>query len=180
MKKAVLQLIILLVLAALVIGGYVFAGRILSLPFRAVNDTLHERDSAIKLDFLIPGGTYIDEQMTIREVIQARFKKQVPLVERAFKGILSTIPPRYRYLFSLLFFLFFTFSFMAFFRVFTFVGYGRALRISLLFAGILYFFLPDLIPKRIDDILFLGVPLLIILLRLYFLQKGKRRKYLRG
>jgi len=64
-------------------------------------------------------------------------------------------------------FSFLGFSFYDFFRVFTFMGYGRALRGSLLLGGLVYFFMPDFSPKQIDDTVFIGIPLSIIILRTY-------------
>jgi len=65
---------------------------------------------------------------------------------------------------------------MTFFRVFTFMGYGRALRGSLLLGGVTYYFMPDFSPGRSDDIAFIGLSLLIILLPKYILRWKKRRK----
>jgi hypothetical protein len=65
---------------------------------------------------------------------------------------------------------------MTFFRVFTFMGYGRSLRGSLFLGGVTYYFMPDFSPGRADDIFFLAVPLLIILLRKYILRRKEKRK----
>ncbi len=64
MKKTILQIILLVLFISLCVGGY-FAGRYaLKLHFRPTNDALHKKDAPINLDFLIPGGTYIDEKVT--------------------------------------------------------------------------------------------------------------------
>ena len=72
-------------------------------------------------------------------------------------------------------FLFWAFLFMTFFRVFTFMGYGRALRGSLLLGGLVYFFMPDFSPEKIDDTVFIGIPLSIIILRAYISRRKKKR-----
>jgi len=64
---------------------------------------------------------------------------------------------------------------MTFFRVFTFTGYGRSLRGSLVFGGITYYFMPDFSPGKGDDIVFIGLPVFIILLRAY-IHRGKEKE----
>jgi len=54
---------------------YLISHKILSMEFRAANDALHRQDAPITLDFLIPGGTYVDEKMTVGEVIKLRLQK---------------------------------------------------------------------------------------------------------
>jgi hypothetical protein len=176
MRRFTLQILLLVFLAALCLGGYLTARHILKLPFRPTNDTLHQRGSAFTLDFLIPAGTYIDERITIGEVIQIRFKKEKSIYERVIRALSNLIPPRYRLFADLILFCFWFFCFMALFRVFTFMGYGRSLRASLLLGGITYYFMPDFSPGRLDDIVFLGVPLLIIALRIYLLRRKERRR----
>ena len=168
-------MLLLVLFASLCLGGYLAARHILKLSFRSTNDALHQRGSEFTLDFLIPAGTYLDEKITIREVIQIRFKKEKSLHERVFRAISDQIPPRYRLLANLLLFCFWLFCFMALFRVFTFMGYGRSLRTSLLLGGITYYFMPDFSPGRLDDVMFLIVPLLIIALRIYLLRSKERR-----
>jgi membrane protein DedA with SNARE-associated domain len=65
---------------------------------------------------------------------------------------------------------------MTFFRIFTFMGYSRALRASLMLGGITYYFMPDFSPGKGDDILFIVVPLLIIALRIYLIWRKERRR----
>lgn len=178
MRKTILQFLLLLIFASLCIGGYLLVHHVLSLPFRSTNDALHKSDSAINLDFLIPAGTYIDEKMTIKQIIHMRFEKHDAFYEKALEGFLKNIPVTYRYLTSLVTFLFFAFSFMAFFRVFTFMGYGRAIRTSLLFAGIIYYFLPDIIHGITDDLFFFCFPVLIIVLRMVVLRKKRKKRTL--
>lgn len=176
MKKTILQLVLLFLVILLCLAGYLLSKRVLDLPFRATNDALHERDASLTLDCLIPAGTYVDEKMTIGEVIGKRIKANAPLYEKAVDPLLESIPLKYRYIAGLMIFLFFVFSFMAFFRVFTFMGYTRALRISLLLAGITYYFLPDLTIGRTDDYIFIGAPILFILIRVYVVKKKKKEK----
>jgi hypothetical protein len=176
MRRFTLQLLLLLLLTSLCLGGYLTARHILKLPFRPTNDALHQRGSAFTLDFLIPAGTYLDEKITIGEVTKIRFRKEGSFFEKVLMAIADLIPPQYRLFADLLLFCFWFFCFMALIRVFTFMGYGRSLRASLLLGGITYYFMPDFSPGRLDDAVFLGVPLLIIALRIYLLQRKERRR----
>lgn len=176
MRRFTLQMLLLVLLASLCLGGYLTARHIFKLPFRPTNDSLHQRGSAFTLDFLIPVGTYLDEKITIGEVIQIRFKKEKSIYERVLRVISDLIPPRYRLLADLLLFCFWFFCFMTLIRVFTFMGYGRSLRASLLLGGITYYFMPDFSPGRLDDGVFLGIPLLIIAIRIYLRRRNVRRK----
>jgi len=76
MQRKVLQVIIILLLASIFLSGFLLARHILHLPFRPTNDALHQKKSAFTLDFLIPSGTYLDETITIGEVIKIRFIKE--------------------------------------------------------------------------------------------------------
>ena len=176
MRRFTLQMLLLVLLACLCLGGYLTARRILKLPFRATNDAFHQKDSGFTLDFLIPAGTYLDEKITIGEVVQIRFKKEKSIYERVIRAVSELIPPRYRLVADLLLLCFWFLCFMALFRVFTFMGYGRSLRASLLLGGITYYFMPDFSPTRLDDIVFLGAPILIIALRIYLLRSRERRR----
>ena len=178
MKKTILQIILLVLFISLCVGGYLAGRYALKLPFRSTNDALHKKDAPINLDFLIPGGTYIDETVTVGEVIKVRLKKETSLFERMIKTLADMIPEPYGYVADLVLFLFWTFSFLAFFRIFTFMGYGRALRISLLLGGCVYYFMPDFTPGRGEDILFIGAPLGIIALRATIHRRGRKRKAL--
>ncbi len=175
MKKVIFQLVLLFLVISICLTGYLLSKRALGLPFRATNDALHQRDGSLTLDFLIPAGTYVDEKMTIGDVIGQRLEANASLYEKVVDPLLESIPLRYRFIAGSIIFLFFVFSFMAFFRVFTFMGYTRALRISFLLAGITYYFLPDLTIGRIDDYIFIGVPVLFILIRVYFVKTKKQR-----
>jgi hypothetical protein len=176
MRKFTLQMLLLVLLACFCLGGYLTALHIFKLPFRATNDALHQKGSGFTLDFLIPAGTYLDEKITIGEVVQIRFKKEKSIYERVIRAISELIPPRYRLVADLLLLCFWFFCFMALFRVFTFMGYARSLRASLLLGGITYYFMPDFSPGRLDDAVFLGTPLLIIALRIYLLRSKERRR----
>jgi hypothetical protein len=176
MRRFTLQILLLVLLAALCLGGYLTARRILELPFRSTNDRLHQRDSGFTLDFLIPAGTHLDERITIGEVIQIRFKKEKSIYEQVIRAVSDLIPPRYRLVADLLLFCTWVFTFMALIRVFTFMGYARSIRASLFLGGITYYFMPDCSPGRLDDAAFLGIPLLIIALRMYLLRRKKRRR----
>jgi hypothetical protein len=167
MQRKILQIIILLILLSVCLCGVLMVRHILGLPFRSTNDALHQKESAFTLDFLIPKGTHLDEKITIGEVIKIRFTKQKTPYKRVLCAISDLIPQRYRFFANLFLLLFWILCFMTFFRVFTFMGYGKALRGSLLFAGITYYFMPDFLPGKGDDILFITLPILIIILRIY-------------
>ena len=175
MQRKVLQVIIILLLASIFLSGFLLARHILHLPFRPTNDALHQKKSAFTLDFLIPSGTYLDETITIGEVIKIRFIKEKTPYQKVLRAFFDLIPQRYRFLANLFLFLFWFLCFMTFFRVFTFMGYGRSFRVSLLFGGITYYFMPDFSPGNGDDILFIGLPLFIILLRAY-IHRGKEKE----
>ncbi len=179
MKKTIFQVILLLLFIAICLSGFFIGRHILNLPFRATNDALHKEESSFSLDFLIPGGTYIDEKMTIGEVLKLRTNKEKSLYEKILRATSELIPPRYRYLLDLLLFFFWSFLFMSFLRIFTFMGYGRALRGSLFLGACTYYFMPDFSPGKSDDIFFIGVALLIIFIRAYFHKKEKRKIKLR-
>jgi len=161
-RRALIQLSILAALAAVCAMGAVEGKRLLGLPFRQTNDLLHQRGSAITLDFLIPAATYVDERMTIGQVIKARFTGEKAFHERWLRSLLALIPERYRHLVNLLLFCFWSFCYMTFFRVFTFMGYGRAFRVSLLMGGVTYAFMPDLAPGSMDDLVFVAVPIILM------------------
>ena len=175
MKRSISQSIILLVLVIFCIAGFLLAKHMLQLPFRQTNDALHKKKSAVTLDFLIPSATYIDDKMTIGEIIRVRATKETSFYETVFKSISDLIPARYRYVADFIVFLFWTFLFMTFLRVFTFMGYGRALRGSLLMGGLVYFFMPDFSPGNIDDGAFVGIPTCIIISRSYIFWRKKKR-----
>jgi hypothetical protein len=175
-KRAISQVILILVLASLCLGGFLLAKHLLQLPFRPTNDALHKEGAAMTLDFLIPGGTYLDEKVTIGEVIKIGLKKTSSPFEKALQPLSELIPPGYRYLGDLLLFFFWTLSFLTFFRVFTFMGYGRALRVSLFLGGVTYYFMPDFSPGSGEDILFVGFPLLLIVFRFYLVRRKRAKK----
>jgi hypothetical protein len=179
MKRTALQILLLVILAACVISGHFLVGHISRLPFRATNDALHREDSLFSLDFLIPSGTHIDEKMTIREVIIIRTEKQTSLYESVIRTLADLIPANLRYLANLFLFLFWSFLFMTFFRIFTFMEYGRALRLSLFLGACVYFFMPDFFPVIYDDILLVLLFLLIIIIRSYIVYKRKKRNKFR-
>ena len=176
MRRFTLQILLLVFLLALCLSGYLTARHVLKLPFRSTNDALHQRGSAFTLDFLIPANTYLDEKITIGEVIQIRFKKEKSFYEKILRAISDLIPPQYRLFADLILLFFWFFCFMTLLRIFTFMGYGRSLRTSLLLAGITYYFMPDFSPGRLDDSMFLVIPLLIIVLRICLLRRKVRRK----
>jgi len=120
-------------------------------------------NAPVTLDFLIPGGTYIDEKMTIGEVILVQTRMKMSIYEQMVDSLTQFIPLSYILIADLIIFFFWSFLFMTFIRVFTFIGYGRALRTSLFLGGIVYYFMPDFTPGRLDDAAFLLFPILLII-----------------
>ena len=146
-------------LLCLVIGAgtiFIICQKVFSMPFRATNDALHKQQAPITLDFLIPGGTHIDDKMTIGQVIKIRFEKPRGRMNRFIKEVSKQIPFKYRFLGTLTLYLFWTFLFLVFFRIFTWMRYVLALSISFFAGSLVYFFMPDLVLGRIDDVGFLG------------------------
>ena len=146
-------------LLCLLIGlGTIFmiGQKVFSMPFRATNDALHKQEAPITLDFLIPGGTHIDDKRTIGQVIRIRFEKPKGRMNNFIKEVSKQIPFKYRFLGTLALYLFWTFLFLIFFRIFTWMRYVLALSISFFAGSLVYFFMPDLVLGRIDDVGFLG------------------------
>jgi hypothetical protein len=175
MKKTIPQILLLAILISVLFGGYRVVTQVLSLPFRPTNDTLHEERSPVNLDFLIPAGVHIDDKMTIREVMEIRFHRSTGWYESLLGRVSGMVPREYRYAGDAILFLFWTFLFLMFLRVFTFLGYGRALRVSLLLGGCTYYFMPDFSPGKIDDGIFLGMAILLIVVRIVLSSRKKRR-----
>lgn len=174
MKRIIFQILLLLLLASACLGGSFLVRHILGLPFRALNDTLHREGAPITLDFLIPAGVHIDEKITIKEVLQIRLKKRTGTVEKLVKSISRAVPQEYLFIADTILFFFWTFLYFTFLRVFTFAGYGRALRVSLFLGGCTYYFMPDFSPGKTDDVIFFCAPLLIVAVRAYFSFRKKR------
>jgi hypothetical protein len=152
--KAILVVVSLLCLTASLAIIYLGCQKILSMPFRATNDTLHQQGGVVTLDFLIPGGSHIDEKMTIGEVIRIRFQKPKGRLDKFVQKISESIPLNYRLLATVVLYLFWTFLFLVFFRIFTWMRYIVALSISFFAGALVYFFMPDMILGRVDDTLF--------------------------
>ena len=174
MKRVVFQLIILMVVVSLCIGAFFFVQRVLQIPFRSANDALHKKGTALTLDFLIPAGTHIDENITIGQVVKIRMTQNTSPYEAAVRALSDLISPRYVWLGNVLLFFFWSFCVLTLLRIFTFMGYGRALRTSLLLGGVTYYFMPDFSPYGWEDFLFVGCPLLLILSRSYLIRRKKR------
>jgi hypothetical protein len=174
MRRNLLQIFLLVLLAFLCLSAFLVGRHILDLPFRSTNDTLHEKDSFLKLDFMIPAGVHIDEKMKVGDVLKMRFRQEGSFYEKGLETLAGLVPPRYRYLSDLMVFMFWVFCFMTVMRVFTFVGYGRALRVSLLLGGLTYYFMPDFSPGKLDDWVAVLFPLGIISFR-FILRRKKRR-----
>lgn len=174
MKKTVAQITLLLLLLVFCVTAVVLVRQAIELPFALTNDNLHKKGSAFTLDRLIPAGIYIESAMTIRDVAAIRLRQEASLLRSALQSIADLVPLQYRLLADLIQFSFWSFLWLTFFRVFTFMGYGRALRTSLLMGGLLYYFMPDFSPGKMDDAVFLGTPILIILVRGYLFRKNRQ------
>ena len=135
---------------------YLIGHKILSMEFRAANDALHKQDAPITLDFLIPGGTYVDAKMTIGEVVKIRLQKPKKKFDSFLRKFSESIPRKYLLLGTVILYLFWTFLFLVFFRIFTWISYSVALSVSFFAGSLVYFFMPDLMFGRIDDVVFLG------------------------
>ena len=149
--------------------------KILSLPFRQTNDHLHEQDFPLTLDVLIPAGLYIDETMTVKEILHYRLNRPSKRFHLFISKVSESIPVKYRAAATTVFYLFWTFLFLVFFRIFTWMGYVTALFISFLFGATVYFFMPDFIMGRIDDSIFIGWALTLLSLRWW-----TKRKKMKG
>jgi hypothetical protein len=158
-----------------VVSFYFFSKRVLALSFRQTNDMLHQMDSPVTLDFLIPAGFYIDQKATIGDVVQTRFKRPKGRLASVLARISESIPARYRYIGTALLYCFWSFLFLIFCRLFTWMSYASALRTSFLCGAIVYFFMPDLVMGRIDDSAFLVWATVLLLLALW-LRKRKAVK----
>ena len=173
-RSIVGQGVLILLLLGLCLSGYFMVRHILGLPFRPTNDALHRRGAPITLDFLIPGGKYLDEKVTIGEVVKLRLQEKKSPWDRTFQAISDVLPAGFRYLGDILLFLFWSLCYVSFFRIFTFMRYTRALRGGLFLGGITYFFMPDLSSGQGDDWIFLMVPFFIIVLRTYWTRRRRR------
>ena len=152
-----LPVVSLLFLIIIIGTAYFICQKIFSMPFRATNDALHQHGALITLDSLIPAGTHIDEKMTIGQVARIRFKKPKGRFDLYMKRISESIPLKYRLFGTMVLYFFWTFLFLVFFRIFTWIRYAAALIISLLAGALVYFFMPDLIVGRSDDVVFLSL-----------------------
>jgi hypothetical protein len=142
----------LLVIAAAI---YIACQRALSLPFRSTNDMLHRQEAPMTLDFLIPAGIHIDEKMTTGQVAILRFQKPKNRLTHIVDKLSSMLPVKYRLLGTVTVYLFWSFLFLVFFRLFTWMRYVKAMAMSFLCGAVVYFFMPDLIMGRLDDTAFL-------------------------
>jgi hypothetical protein len=175
MKRAIIQSLLLIFLVTACLGGYVLARHLLQLPFRRVNDALHQKKSSINLDFLIPAGTYINDKMTIKEVLEARFRKKTGFIETTLESLSHLIPRYYLYVADFVLFGSWVFLYLTFLRVFTFMGYGRALRVSVFLGGCTYYFMPDFTPGKTDDVSIMLMVFLILGTRAYLVRKRKKK-----
>lgn len=174
MRKLILQLVLLLGAAFLVFGAVQGWQAVMKIPFRAANDALHEKDAALTLDFLIPAGTYIDKKITVGEVLKARLAKKSSPFDAVARALSEQIPTTYRWLGNVLLYFFWSFCILTLLRLFTFMGYARALRTSLFLGGITYYFMPDFSPYPWEDFVVVAFPVVLIILRFYWVRRKKR------
>lgn len=168
----VLSLVSLIAIISVFYTGF---RKILSLPFRQTNDLLHEQGFPLTLDFLIPAGRYIDETITVKEILHYRLHKPGKRFHLFLSKVSESIPVKYRITATTVFYLFWTLLFLVFFRIFTWMNYTTALFISFLCGASVYFFMPDFIMGKIDDSIFLGWALTLLGLRWW-----TKRKKVRG
>lgn len=155
-----------------VIGAlYIAYQRIMPLSFRQTNDFLHAHDAPVTLDFLIPKGRHIDEKITVGEILHQRFKQPNRRFKLFISKVSDNIPVKYRFTATLVWYLFWTFLFLVFFRIFTWMRYSTVLLISFLLGAGVYFFMPDFIVGKIDDVVFLGWAFALIGLRCWMRRK---------
>ncbi len=155
------------VICLVILSGIFYMGfrKILSLPFRQTNDLLHENDFPLTLDFLIPAGFYIDEKVTVKEVLDHRLHKPGQKAHLFLTKIAESIPVKYRISATTVFYLFWTLLFLVFFRIFTWMRYSTALMLSFLLGAGVYYFMPDFVLGKIDDSIFLAWGLSLFSLR---------------
>ena len=165
----VLSLVSLIAIISVFYTGF---RKILSLPFRQTNDLLHAQGFPLTLDFLIPEGRYIDETMTVKEVLHYRLHKPSKKYQLFLSKVSENIPVKYRVTATTVFYLFWTLLFLVFFRIFTWMRYTTALFISFLFGATVYFFMPDFIMGKIDDSIFIGWAFALLGLRWWMKRKN--------
>lgn len=163
------------VICLVILSGILYMGfrKILSLPFRQTNDLLHKNDFPLTLDFLIPAGFYIDEKVTVKEVLDHRLHKPGQKAHLFLLKIAESIPVKYRITATTVFFLFWTLLFLVFFRIFTWMRYSTALTLSFLLGAGVYFFMPDFVMGKIDDGVFLAWGLTLFSLRWWKKRKSQ-------
>jgi hypothetical protein len=159
---AVISVICLVTIISILYTGF---RKILSLPFRQTNDLLHKNEFPLTLDFLIPAGFYIDEKITVKEVLHHRLHKPGQKAHLFLSKVAESIPVKYRITATTVFYLFWTLLFLVFFRIFTWMRYTTALMLSFLLGAVVYFFMPDFVMGRIDDGVFLAWALTLFGLR---------------
>jgi hypothetical protein len=152
LRQSLLRIIAVLAVFLVISGGlYVLTDHMLSLPFRPVNDKLHAENAPITLDFLIPARVHINDGMTIREVIRYRFHTPRTTLVRMVEKTSHLLPARYRILAVVIIYAFWSFLFLVFFRIFTWMRYWTAVAFSFLCGAAVYFFMPDVMIGRWDD-----------------------------
>lgn len=154
--KILLSVISLLCFIIASAAVYLTLQKILSMPFRSTNDALHKQGAPITLDSFIPAGTHIDEKMTIGQVVRMRFERPRGRFNHFIQMVSESIPLKYRFWGAMILYLFWTLLFLIFFRIFTWIRYIVALSISFFAGSVVYFFMPDFILGRVDDVVFLA------------------------
>jgi hypothetical protein len=174
--KILWTLVSFICLAAISGSLYIGSHKLLSFPFRPTNDLLHEKGVPVTLDFLIPAGLHLDDEITVREVLHYRFQKPNQRFQVFLSKISESVPVKYRVAATTIFYLFWTLLFLVFFRIFTWMRYFSALFMSFLFAAGVYFFMPDFIVGKLDDGIILGWALVLFGIR-WWLKRKRVEEY---
>ena len=111
--------------------------------------------------------------MSIGEVVRISLEKPKGRFNDFVQKISGSIPIKYRLLGTVVLYLFWTFLFLVFFRVFTWMRYIVALSISFLAGAVVYFFMPDMILGRVDDALFWGWAMAFVVTVRWYLRRRK-------
>lgn len=172
-RGKIFRAIVALVYLIAVIGSlYLGYQKIMSLSFRQTNNFLHAHGAPVTLDFLIPKGRHIDDKITVKEVLYQRFGQPYTKLNLFFSKASENMPLKVLVAETIVLYLFWTFLFLVFFRIFTWMRYASVWLISFLLGAGLYFFMPDFIHGRIDDGIFLGWAIALIGLRFLVRRKS--------
>jgi hypothetical protein len=175
-RKALRTVAALLMIFLFISGCYFVSARLLALPFRKTNDLLHQQKAPLTLDFLIPAGTYIDEKMSIEEVMGLRLRNPNNKINTIIEKVSQAIPTKYRMLGTGMLYFFWVFVSFSFFRIVTWMRYATALAAAFLAGAFMYYFMPDLVAGKMDDAIFAGWALFFAMLLKWRRKRLKNQK----